>query len=38
MRDLTLDLYRVFDDDDKMIEYLENSNEELVDVVKMKIF
>ncbi|MBQ3087850.1 MAG: TIGR00730 family Rossman fold protein [Clostridia bacterium] len=38
MRELTLDLYRVFDDDDKMIEYLENSNEELVDVVKMKIF
>lgn len=38
MRVVTLDLYKVFDDDDKMIDYLENSNEELVDVVKMKIF
>lgn len=38
MRKLTLDLYKVFEDDDKMIDYLENSNEELVDVVKMKIF
>lgn len=38
MRDVTLDLYKVFEDDDKMIDYLENSNEELVDVVKMKIF
>ena len=38
MREVTLDLYKVFDDDDKMIDYLENSNEELVDVVKMKIF
>ena len=38
MRRLTLDLYKVFDDDNKMIDYLENSNEELVDVVKMKIF
>ena len=38
MRRLTLDLYKVFDDDAQMIDYLENSNEELVDVVKMKIF
>ena len=38
MRRLTLDLYKVFDDDGQMIDYLENSNEELVDVVKMKIF
>ncbi len=38
MRVVTLDLYKVFDDDDKMIDYLENSDEELVDVVKMKIF
>ncbi len=38
MREVTLDLYKVFEDDDKMIDYLENSNEELVDVFKMKIF
>ncbi len=38
MREVTLDLYKVFDDDDAMIHYLENSDEELVDVVKMKIF
>ncbi len=38
MRKLTLDLYKVFDDDNAMIDYLENSDEELVDVVKMKIF
>ena len=38
MRALTLDLYKVFDDDDEMIAYIEKNDEELVDVVKMKIF
>lgn len=38
MRRVTLDLYKVFREDAAMIDYLENSREELVDVVKMKIF
>ena len=38
MREMTLDLYKVFDDDEQLIDCIENSKEELVDVVKMKIF